>query len=208
MTTFDTVDVQTTPEITEAGFPPSRFRNAFWMLRQASFPVTVHAGEAAGVDSIADALHVGGALRLGHGVRIVEDIALGEPGADDPAGLAGARLGPIAHWVRDQQLPLELCPSSNVQTGAATSVADHPITTLAALGFAVTVNTDNRLQSGTSMSREMGLLVTEAGWTLEDLRDATVTAAWNGFVHHDERQALVEDVILPGFSASAGRHRA
>ena len=191
----------------EAGFPPSRHSAAFRVLRQNNFPVTVHAGEAAGVESIAEALHIGGALRLGHGVRIMEDIVF-HPGAD--GGPGEARLGQVAHWVRDQQVPLELCPSSNVQTGAALSIADHPITTLAGLGFAVTVNTDNRLMSGTSMSFEMQQLVDQAGWTLEDLRDATVTAAWNGFVHHDERQALVEEVITPAFAppAGGGRHRA
>ena len=111
--------------------------------------------------------------------------------------------------MRDQQLPLELCPSSNIQTGVAGSIAMHPITLLRDLGFAVTINTDNRLQSGTSLTREMTLLANEAGWTLEDLRDATLTAAWNAFIHHDEREELVEGVILPAFTAStAGRHRA
>lgn len=193
----------------EVGFPPSRHVRAFQVLRQAHFPVTIHAGEAVGLDSIAQALHIGGALRLGHGVRIADDITLGPATDDDPQGVRGAGLGHLAHWVRDQQVPLELCPTSNVQTGAAGSVARHPITALARLGFAVTVNTDNRLMSGTSMTREMQLLVEEAGWTLADLRDATVTAAWNGFVHHDERQALVEEVIEPGFAPSGGgRHRA
>ncbi|MBX9245476.1 adenosine deaminase [Actinotalea ferrariae] len=193
----------------EDGFPPSRHVAAFRTLRQAHFPVTIHAGEAAGLDSISEALHVGGALRLGHGVRIADDVTFGERTEADPSGLAVASLGYLAHWVRDQQVPLELCPTSNVQTGAATSVAEHPITALAALGFAVTVNTDNRLMSGTSMTREMQLLVEEAGWTLADLRDATLTAAWNGFIHHDERQALVDEVIEPGFAlGTGGRHRA
>lgn len=195
----------------EDGFPPSRHEHALRTLRNASFPVTIHAGEAAGLDSIAEALHVGGALRLGHGVRIVEDITFGEPTEDDPFGVEGAALGRLAHWVRDQQVPLELAPSSNVQTAAtsATSVGEHPITALAALGFAVTINTDNRLMSGTSMSREIQLLVDEAGWTLGDLRDAALTAAWNGFIHHDERQDLVDEVILPGYhAAGSGRHRA
>ena len=186
----------------EDGFPPSRHASAFRTLREASFPTTVHAGEAAGLDSIAEALHVAGALRLGHGVRIVDDV---EVRLRQDGGLGEATLGRLAHWVRDQQVPLELCPSSNVQTGAAASVAEHPITLLKDLGFAVTVNTDNRLQSGTSLTREMHLLVTEAGWTLGDLRDATVTAAWNAFLHHDEREALVEQVIVPGFAESAER---
>ncbi|WP_298459444.1 adenosine deaminase [uncultured Cellulomonas sp.] len=189
----------------EAGFPPSRQASAFRTLRTASFPATVHAGEAAGLDSIAEALHVAGATRLGHGVRIADDIEILPGDGDGPR----ARLGELAHWVRDQQVPLELCPSSNVQTGAAASIAEHPITLLKELGFAVTVNTDNRLQSGTTLTREMTLLVQEAGWTLEDLRDVTLTAAWNAFIHHDEREALVEELIAPGFAGRGnGRHRA
>ncbi|WNB84988.1 adenosine deaminase [Cellulomonas sp. ATA003] len=190
----------------EVGFPPSRHASAFQTLREVSFPATVHAGEAAGLESIAEALHVAGATRLGHGVRIADDVEVLPAGDGDGPR---ARLGHLAHWVRDQQVPLELCPSSNVQTGGAPSIAEHPITLLKELGFAVTVNTDNRLQSGTTLTREMTLLVQEAGWTLDDLRDATVTAAWNAFIHHDEREALVEQVVLPGFAARGnGRHRA
>lgn len=180
---------------------------ALQRLRRASFPVTVHAGEAAGLESIADALHLGLAQRIGHGMRVADDISLGTPTDDDPWGLAGATLGPIAHWVRDTQTTLELCPTSNVQTGGVPSVAEHPITMLDALGFAVTVNSDNRLMCGTSLSREMHLLA-EAGWQLADLRDATVTAAWSAFIHQDERAELVEDVIEPAYTETNGRHRA
>ncbi|WP_250447845.1 adenosine deaminase [Actinotalea sp. C106] len=192
----------------EAGHPAGRHERAFRMLRAASFPVTVHAGEAAGVESVADALHLAGALRLGHGARLVEDLTPGAPTDEDPSGISETRLGRVAHWVRDQQVPLELCPTSNLQTGVATSVAEHPITLLARLGFAVTINTDNRLMSATSMTREMTRLVEEAGWSLADLRDATLTAAWSAFIHHDEREALVEDVLLPAYTTSNGRHRA
>lgn len=180
----------------EAGFPPSRLGAAFGALRTGLLPVTVHAGEAAGLDSVAEAVQVG-ACRLGHGVRIVDDVT-----ADD-------HLGPLAHWVRDRRIALELCPSSNVQTGAATSVADHPVTRLLRLGFAVTVSTDNRLQSGTTLGRELRQLVEHAGWTLDDLRQVTMTAAHHAFVHEDERTALIDEVITPGFArAGGGRHRA
>ncbi|NTW39121.1 MAG: adenosine deaminase [Cellulomonadaceae bacterium] len=193
----------------EEGYPPKRYRRALGELRQANLPVTIHAGEAAGLESISGALHQGGALRLGHGVRIVDDIRFGAPTEQDPWGLEEAELGDLAHWVRDQQVPLEMCPRSNVQTGAAASIAAHPITALARLGFAVTVNTDNRLMSATSMGREIRGLVDDAGWSLADLRDAALTAAWNGFIHHDERQALVDDLILPGYAERTnGRHRA
>lgn len=184
----------------EAGFPAMRHGPALSRLREASFPVTVHAGEAAGLDSIAEAVHRTGALRVGHGARLIDDVALGEPTADDPLGVDDARLGRLARWVLDQQVPLELCPTSNVQTGAAPSVAAHPVTALLRLGFAVTVNTDNRLMSGTSVTHELSRLVDEAGWTLDDVRDVTLTAAWVAFRPIEERSALVDDVILPAYA--------
>jgi adenosine deaminase len=187
----------------EDGFPPSRLASAFATLRDADFPVTIHAGEAAGLDSIAEAVHLGAARRIGHGVRIVDDIAFPADGAGEP------ELGRLAHWLRDCQIPLEMCPSSNVQTGAARSIAEHPITALKALGFAVTINPDNRLMSGTTLTREMTLLADEAGWTLEDLEESMVIAAWNAFLHHDERGDLVDQILLPAFADDEpGRHRA
>ncbi|MGY4645510.1 adenosine deaminase [Cellulomonas sp. URHB0016] len=184
----------------EDGFPPSRHEAAFRALAAAHFPATVHAGEAAGLDSISEALHVAGACRLGHGVRIIDDVTQDE---------LGDRLGRLASWVRDRHVPLELCPSSNVQTGAAASVAAHPVTRLKGLGFTVTVNTDNRLQSGTSLTRELTLLVEQAGWTLDDLQEVTVAAAASSFLHHDERTILIDTVIRPAFAAARGsRHRA
>jgi adenosine deaminase len=171
--------------------------------------VTIHAGEADGLDSIGQAVHLGHADRLGHGARIIDDIAF-VPGDPAERGLTGdghggaASLGRLAHWVRDHQIPLELCPVSNLQTGVAESIAKHPITRLKELDFAVTLNTDNRLMSRTSMTHEMKLLVDEAGWTLDDLVDVTVTAAWGAFMHHDERRDLVEQVILPGIQKVEG----
>ncbi|UJP41639.1 adenosine deaminase [Cellulomonas palmilytica] len=183
----------------EDGFPASAHPEVFAMLRRAHLPFTLHAGEAAGVGSVSDAV-AEGALRLGHGVRLVDDVS-----ADD----LGDRFGTVAHWVRDQRLALEVCPSSNVQTGAAASVAEHPVTRLRRLGFAVTVNTDNRLQSGTTLGRELTLLVEQAGWTLHDLEDVAVTAAAQAFLHHDERAALIDQVIRPAYAAArGGRHRA
>lgn len=188
----------------EAGYPASAMSAAFARLRAARLPVTVHAGEAAGTDSLDDAVDVG-ALRIGHGIRLLDDLAP----QHDPAGESSYRLGRLAHWVRDRRIALEVCPTSNVQTGGAVSVAKHPATTLLRLGFAVTVNTDNRLQSGTSLSRELHALVTEAGWTLDDVRTVTVTAARHAFCHEDERQDLIDRVILPGHAPTGtGRHRA
>ncbi|MFC8798163.1 adenosine deaminase [Promicromonospora sp. NPDC057138] len=193
----------------EAGFLPSRHLAIWRYLAEHDFPVTIHAGEASGLDSIGQAVHLGQADRLGHGARIIEDIAFVVGGAA-AEGLSGdgrggaADLGRLAHWVRDHQIPLELCPVSNLQTGVAESIATHPITRLKELDFAVTLNTDNRLMSRTSMTHEMKLLVDEAGWTLDDLVDVTVTAAWGAFMHHDERRDLVEQVLLPGFQKVEG----
>jgi adenosine deaminase len=184
----------------EDGYPPSRHADAFVVLDRAFVPSTIHAGEGAGVESIAEALQVAHAVRLGHGVRIADDV-----GEDD----LGTHLGPLATWVRDRRIPLELCPSSNVQTGAAPSVAHHPATRLKELGFAVTINTDNRLQSGTTLTRELALLVDQAGWGVDDLRDVTVAAAGHAFLHADERATLIDTVIRPAYaSAVGGRHRA
>ncbi|MCL2464000.1 MAG: adenosine deaminase [Micrococcales bacterium] len=178
----------------EAGFPADRDAAAFARARDAWLPVTVHAGEADGLESIAAALRMG-ARRLGHGLRIADDID-------------GDRLGPLAHWVRDRRIALEICPTSNVHTGGAGSIAEHPVTHLHRLGFAVTVNTDNRLQSGTSMSAEFASLVGQAGWTLADLRQVTVTAAHHAFVHEDARTALIDEIIVPGYRrAGGGRHQ-
>jgi adenosine deaminase len=193
----------------EAGFPPTRHLDAFEYLRRENAHFTIHAGEAFGLPSIWEAIQWCGADRLGHGVRIVDDIRVGaRPYADDPAAGAHAalkdvRLGRLAQYVRDKRIPLEMAPSSNVQTGAASSIAVHPIGLLARLRFRVTVNTDNRLMSGTSMSREMQLLVDELGWTLDDLRWVTVNAMKSAFIGFDERLALIDDVIKPRYAALA-----
>ncbi|MDO8144349.1 MULTISPECIES: adenosine deaminase [unclassified Isoptericola] len=187
----------------EDGFAPDRHAEVWRFLAEQNFPTTIHAGEAAGLESISQAVHLGQADRLGHGVRIMEDIVFSEHDRS-------ATLGRLAHWVRDHQIALEVCPVSNLQTAAApgvTTVADHPITRLKELDFAVTLNTDNRLMSRTSMSHEMRLLVSEAGWTIDDLADVTMTAAWSAFIHHDERRALVDDLILPGYQKIEGALR-
>jgi len=172
----------------ELGFPADRFPEVWRYLADEEMPTTIHAGEADGVSSVATALHRGQALRIGHGIRVLDDVFV-----DDQDGTV--TLGRTAGWVRDQQVPLELCPSSNVQTGAAASIAQHGISVLRDLDFAVTLNTDNRLMSGTSMTREMELLVDEAGWTREDLLDVTLAAAWSAFVPHGDRLELARSVV-------------
>ncbi|GAA4986700.1 adenosine deaminase [Kineococcus glutinatus] len=189
----------------EAGFPPARHREAFELLHRAEFPVTIHAGEAAGVDSVREAVQVCAAQRIGHGVRIVEDVEV--LGGTDERGRPAARLGRTAAWLRDWRIPLELCPTSNVQTGAASSVAEHPVTLLKDLGFRVTVNPDNRLVSGTTLSREFALLVEQAGWSVADVERAGVSAAKSAFLPHEQRVALVERVLAgAGAGQGAPRH--
>ena len=180
----------------EAGFPPTRHLDAFEYLQRENAHFTIHAGEAFGLPSIWEAIQWCGAERLGHGVRIVDDIT--------DIGAAEEKLGLLAAYVRDRRIPLEMCPSSNLQTGAADSIATHPITHLKDLRFRITVNTDNRLMSGTSMSREMQLLVDEAGWTVDDLRWVTINAMKSAFLPFDERLAIIEDVIKPGYEAAVG----
>jgi adenosine deaminase len=177
----------------EAGFPPTRHLDAFEYMRQQNAHFTIHAGEAFGLPSIWEALQWCGADRLGHGVRIVDDITLGADGTP--------RLGLLAAYVRDMRIPLEMCPTSNVHTGAAKSLADHPIGLLTQLRFRVTVNTDNRLMSDVSMTSEMTALADTFGYRWADLQWFTVNAMKSAFIGFDERLALINDVIKPGYAA-------
>ncbi|MFI6130441.1 adenosine deaminase [Micromonospora sp. NPDC051141] len=178
----------------EAGFPPTRHLDAFEYLQRENFHFTIHAGEAFGLPSIWQAIQWCGADRLGHGVRIVDDITPGNPPV----------LGRLAAYVRDKRIPLELCPSSNVQTGAAASIADHPIGLLRDLRFRVTVNTDNRLMSGTSMSREMALLVESFGYGWKELQWFTINAMKSAFIPFDERLRIIDEVIKPAYAKLIG----
>ncbi|KRV46923.1 adenosine deaminase [Wenjunlia vitaminophila] len=176
----------------EAGFPPTRHLDAFEYLKRENNHFTIHAGEGFGLPSIWQALQWCGADRLGHGVRIIDDIKVAEDG--------GVTLGRLAAYVRDKRVPLELCPTSNLQTGAASSYADHPIGLLRRLHFRATVNTDNRLMSGTSMSAEFEHLVRTFHYTLDDMQWFTVNAMKSAFIPFDERLAMINDVIKPGYA--------
>jgi adenosine deaminase len=182
----------------EAGFPPSRFAEAFDLLARESFPVTVHAGEADGLASIQSALVDGHALRLGHGVRIADDIVL--ESRDDETEYV--TLGRLAQWVKDRGIPLETSPSSNIQTAAFTEwgdgIAGHPFDVLHQLGFRVTVNTDNRLMSATSLSRELELLADAFGYDADDVLGFQITAAEAAFLPLEDREELIER-LLNGF---------
>src|ERR1700759_3101332 len=184
----------------EAGNPPTRHLDAFEYMRDHNARFTIHAGEAFGLPSIHEAIAFCGADRLGHGVRIVYEIGL------VGRGLRGgeARLGRLASILRDKRIPLELCPSSNVQTGAVKSIADHPFDLLARSRFRVTVNTDNRLMSDTSMSLEMHRLVEAFGYGWSDLERFTINAMKSAFIPFDERLAIIDNVIKPRYAVLIG----
>jgi adenosine deaminase len=175
----------------EAGHPPSRHLDAFQYVQRANFHSTIHAGEAFGLPSIAEALQYCGAARLGHGVRIVDDIT-GPEGAE--------QLGRLAAYVRDRRIPLELCPTSNVNTGVCASIADHPIGMLRRLRFRVTVNTDNRLMSDTSMTKEMIGLREAFAWGLEDFEWLTINAVKSAFAPFPERLRIINGLVKPRYA--------
>ena len=164
----------------EAGFPASDHREALDLLARERIPVTVHAGEAAGAESMADALDAGRALRLGHGVRLL----------DEDRGMSA----PLTRWIRDRRIALEVCPCSNLQTDASaawgTTVAEHPVTAMLRAGFAVTVSPDNRLMSATSVTHELDRLRAEAGWSEQDVLAVQRTAARAAFVPREYQDWL------------------
>jgi adenosine deaminase len=176
----------------EDGFPPTNQLETFEYLRKENAHFTIHAGEAYGLPSIWEAIQICGAERLGHGVRIIDDIDFS---GDKP------KLGPLASYVRDRRIPLELCPTSNLQTGAAKTYSEHPIGILAKLRFRVTLNTDNRLMSRTSMSNEMIQCVKSFGWKFADLQRVTVNSLKSSFIPFEERLEIIEKVVKPAFAA-------
>ena len=176
----------------EDGFPPTNQLETFEYLRKENAHFTIHAGEAYGLPSIWEAIQICGAERLGHGVRIIDDIDFS---GDKP------KLGPLASYVRDRRITLELCPTSNLQTGAAKTYSDHPIGMLAKLRFRVTLNTDNRLMSRTSMSNEMSECVKSFGWKFADLQRVTVNALKSSFIPFEERLEIIEKVVKPAYAA-------
>ena len=182
----------------ELGFPASKHQAAFDYLASEYFPVTIHAGEADGIASIESAIYDGRALRLGHGVRLAEDVSI--DGSD--ANATFVSLGVLSQWVKDRGITLELAPSSNRQTGAIAAwgddIMDHPFDLLYQLGMTVTVNSDNRLQSGTSLSRELWLVADAFAYGLADLETFQQNAAASAFLPLEDREALA-DAITDGF---------
>ncbi len=177
----------------ESGNPPSRHLDAFRIVAQANSHITIHAGEAFGLPSIWEALQICGAERLGHGVRIIDDITV------EPDG--SVALGRLASFVRDRRVPLEMCPTSNVHTGVCDTIAEHPIGLLRDLRFRVTVNTDNRLMSNTSMTGELLQLHEAFGWGWDDFEWLTINAMKSSFWPFDQRLRIINEQIKPGYAA-------
>lgn len=177
----------------EAGFPPTRHLDAFQTCLRANMHITVHAGEAFGLPSIHEALAYCGAERLGHGVRIMDDITV------DPDG--HATLGRLASFVRDRRVPLEMCPTSNVNTGATPDIASHPIGLLRKLRFRVTVNTDNRLMSNVSLSDEFIKLSDAFGYGINDMEWLTINAMKSAFWPFEKRLRIIDEIIKPGYAS-------
>jgi adenosine deaminase len=177
----------------EHGYPPTKHLAAFQTIAKANHHVTIHAGEAFGLPSIWEAVQICGAERLGHGVRVVEDITFDGDGR--------AHLGRLAAFVRDRRVPLEMCPTSNVHTGVTPSIAEHPIGLLTRLRFRVTVNTDNRLMSDISLSQEFAHLVDSFGYGWDELEWLTLNAMKSAFWPFDKRLRLIAGQIRPGYAA-------
>ncbi len=176
----------------EKGYPPTRYLDAFEYIRRENFHITIHAGESFGLPSIWEAVQFAGAERLGHGVRIVDDIATLPDGS--------VELGRLAAFVRDRRIPLEMCPTSNVHTGAAGSIAEHPFDLLRRLRYRVTVNTDNRLMSGVSLSSEFAAIDAAFGIGLGEMEWLTINALKSAFAPFDERLRLINEVVKPGYA--------
>ncbi|MEX3611336.1 adenosine deaminase [Rothia sp. LK2588] len=216
----------------EDGFPPSKHRPALEYLAEHFFPVTLHAGEAAGLESIRDAVLAGRALRIGHGVRVTEDFSYTTVGELDPDGqlMPGAdpaqpilQLGELSSWIKDRRITLEVCPASNLQTDAAHAVdefgkpqqdvwaatyAQHPVAVLREAGLAVAINPDNRLMSGTSITREFTELARTFGYGPMDFFELTINAIEGAFVSVDEKQMLMRSVQGPYMQAAQAQQPA
>jgi adenosine deaminase len=184
----------------EAGYRPTRYLEAFDHIRHENFHITIHAGESFGLPSIWEALQFCGAERLGHGVRIVDDITVRDDGRIE--------LGRLAAFVRDRRVPLEMCPTSNVHTGAAPSIGQHPIDLLRRLRFRVTLNTDNRLMSGVSMSSEFAAIDEAFGIGLGEMEWMTINAMKSAFAPFDERLRIINEVVKPRYAHLRARESA
>ena len=176
----------------EGGYPPKKHVDAFHYIQRENFNITIHAGEGFGKESIWQAIQYCGAHRIGHGTRLIDDIAL----ADGKA----VKLGDLAQYVLDKRIPLEICLISNVHTGAASSLAEHPFKVLYQAKFRVTLNTDDRLMSDTSMSKEFAAAAETFGLGLDDFEKLTINAMKSAFLPYGKRIEFIYSVIKPGYA--------
>ena len=176
----------------EAGFPPKKHVAAFQAIQAANFYSTLHAGEAFGIASIWQALQICGAHRLGHATRLTDGMTIVEGKI--------VKMGSLAQYILDRRIPLEMCLSSNVHTGAVRSMDQHPFKLYYERGFRVTINTDDRLMSDTSMTKEFQVAVEHFGLGLRDLEKITMNSAKSAFIDFDSRLRLIYDVIKPRYA--------
>jgi adenosine deaminase len=176
----------------EGGFPPKKHVDAFHYIQRENFNITIHAGEGFGKESIWQAIQYCGAHRIGHGTRLIDDIAISDGRA--------VKLGDLAQYVLDKRIPLEICLISNVHTGAAPSLEQHPFKILYQEKFRVTLNTDNRLMSDTSMSKEFAAAATTFGLNIADFEKITINAMKSAFLPYRQRCDLIYNVIKPGYA--------
>ena len=176
----------------EGGYPPKKHVEAFHYIQRQNFNITIHAGEGFGKESIWQAIQYCGAHRIGHGTRLIDDIAI----ADGKA----VKLGDLAQYVLDKRIPLEICLLSNVHTGAARSLSEHPFKILYQEKFRVTLNTDNRLMSDTTMTKEFEAAADTFGLSLDDFERITINAMKSAFLPYDRRCDFIYSVIKPGYA--------
>lgn len=178
----------------EGGYPPKKHVEAFHYIQRQNFNITIHAGEGFGKESIWQAIQYCGAHRIGHGTRLIDDIAV----VDGKA----VKLGDLAQYVLDKRIPLEICLLSNVHTGAARNLSDHPFKVLYPEKFRVTLNTDNRLMSDTTMTKEFEAAEAAFGLSLEDFEKITINSMKSAFLPYDQRCDFIYDVIKPGYATA------
>src|SRR5438477_4780552 len=178
----------------EGGFPPKKHIDAFHYIQRENFNITVHAGEAFGKESIWQAIQWCGAHRVGHATRLIEDIGLD---VHDPTKIV--KMGNLAQYILDKRIPLEICLSSNVHTGAVESIEQHPFGIYHRYSFRVTLNTDDRLMSDTTMTKEFNLAHRAFKLGLDDLEKITINSMKSAFIPYKHRLQLIYDVIKPGY---------
>jgi len=175
----------------EFGHPPRRHLEAFKYITSKNFNITIHAGEAFGTESIWQALQICGSHRIGHATRLLEDMTVTTSGA--------VKMGTLSHFIRDRRIPLEICLSSNIHTGAAVSLEQHPFNIYYRNGFRVFLCTDNRLMSNTTLTKEFAIASSLFSLTLKDIEKLTLNAIKSAFIHYDERLEIIYDIIKPGY---------